>query len=310
MYCHNCGTQLPDGAKICNNCGTKQVSGGQKSQNGAGQSGEYHYSYGRQQNGKQVKKDAITKLLGGILAIAVISAIWFFASAKPDKEEPEVSVRAETTQAPETLPPETTRETKPAPPEEGWFSENEKMYYYDNGIRMTGVQWVEDNFYYFNAQGIMQTGTVTDSNGFIYYANDYGVIHTIQYPYLPSHWGEEYFSFGNGGRALVMELDEPMINCTSMKVYIEAEGKNGANENGDWKIHARINGKWKELKKVAFEEPSGIYTINFDTPTTFDAITAYPLKVGNATYSVYMEVQDAVQKFKDADAIEGAFKLS
>lgn len=59
-------------------------------------------------------------------------------------------------------------------PKEGWIKENNKWYYYKNNKKLTGLQYLEynkqKNWYYFDANGVMQTGKVTitatfDSSG-------------------------------------------------------------------------------------------------------------------------------------------------
>ena len=59
-------------------------------------------------------------------------------------------------------------------PKEGWIKENNKWHYYKNNKKLTGLQYLEynkqKNWYYFDANGVMQTGKVTitatfDSSG-------------------------------------------------------------------------------------------------------------------------------------------------
>ncbi|MGN0592476.1 MAG: hypothetical protein ACI4JQ_04470, partial [Ruminococcus sp.] len=84
----------------------------------------------------------------------------------------------------------------------GWVQDGGNWYYYDdNGIMQTG--WVtnipgyDDAWFYFNDDGIMQTGWVTNISGFDdarFYFNDYGIMQT--------GWvqdGENWFYFNDDG---------------------------------------------------------------------------------------------------------------
>ena len=57
----------------------------------------------------------------------------------------------------------------------GWVFENSHWYYYKNGAKQTGWQWVDTAWYYMNASGEMQTGWLTQGNT-TYYLNSSGAM--------------------------------------------------------------------------------------------------------------------------------------
>lgn len=81
-------------------------------------------------------------------------------------EESEESTGPETE---ESTAPETPAETKP-PAKNGFIVENGNTYYYRNGVRQTGFQFVGGKRYYFQSNGVMLRNTVygrysIDANG-------------------------------------------------------------------------------------------------------------------------------------------------
>lgn len=109
---------------------------------------------------------------------------------------------------------------------------------------------------------------------------------------LAGNWSDESYYFGNGGRAAIFELSSPVENCHSMTFYLSASGLHNTHFNGKWKLLVRSHGDWEYVQDLDFQEPDGYFTITFDKAMDFDAITAYPTILGNATYNVYFEVSD------------------
>ena len=57
----------------------------------------------------------------------------------------------------------------------GWVFENSHWYYYKDGAKQTGWQWVDTAWYYMNASGEMQTGWLPQGNT-TYYLNSSGAM--------------------------------------------------------------------------------------------------------------------------------------
>lgn len=112
------------------------------------------------------------------------------------------------------------------------------------------------------------------------------------YDTISGQWSEENYHFGNGGSAAVLEFDSEVEDCRSLTFYLKASGNYGTHFNGTWKVYVKSHGKWEHAADLDFQEPDGSFTITFDTPTDFTAITAYPTKQGNASYNVGFGIFD------------------
>lgn len=109
---------------------------------------------------------------------------------------------------------------------------------------------------------------------------------------ITGSWSDESYYFGNGGQAAIFELSSAVENCHSMTFYLRASGLHNTHFNGKWKLLVRSHGTWEHVQDLDFQEPDGFFTVTFDEATDFDAITAYPTILGNASYNVYFEVSD------------------
>jgi len=279
MYCKECGKQIPEDAKFCPACGANQ-----------------------QQKEKQPKSKGF---LMGVIACAIVvfvaSSLFGGDKEAPVKEQvaekPTVSASVQVT-TPVTEAPTTQAPTEEvvAPPTSGWYDEGGKRYYYENGIKVTGLQEISNQVYYFYDDGVLATDSQVEVNGNTLYIENGGRVDGVELAYVSGDWADKKYRFGNGGSSSVLELEMDIENCTRMDFYLEANGLRGARVNGTWKVYIRSNGSWIFAKSIDYSEPSGTFTIKFDTPTDFDAITAYPTVQGNASYSsgfmlanVYME---------------------
>lgn len=112
------------------------------------------------------------------------------------------------------------------------------------------------------------------------------------YDTIAGEWSEESYYFGNGGSAAIMEFSSEVEDCRSLTFYLKASGNYGAHFNGTWKVFVKSHGQWEHAADLDFLEPDGSFTITFDDPTDFTAITAYPTIQGNASYSVLYGVYD------------------
>lgn len=139
---------------------------------------------------------------------------------------------------------ESTQDTAEAENNDGWHEENGKKWYTEDGKRLTGLQnlcdsgW-DSSFYYFDADGIMQTGDVyiTADNGY--------------------NFGERYYHFSDDGKMAngwefreggwyyydsgLMKIGTHQIYGDNGKWYTYYFGKNGRMKTGWVKDGANIN---------------------------------------------------------------------
>ena len=59
-------------------------------------------------------------------------------------------------------------------PTSGFVTENNNTYYYENNIKLTGLQYIDGKAYYFGNDGVMQKSKWVYAEGNWYYLNDYG----------------------------------------------------------------------------------------------------------------------------------------
>ena len=281
MYCKECGKQIPDDARFCPACGFDQ----------------------------QKKTPRIKGFFVGVIVCAVavlaVSALFGGDKEKPSEKQfedkPTVSASAQVTtpvtEAPATEVSSAPTEESLMPPTNGWHDDSGKRYYYDNGIKVTGLQEIGNNVYYFYDDGTLATDSRVKVNGNTLYIENGGRVDGVELAYVSGDWAEKKYNFGNGGSSSILELDMEIENCTRTGFYLEANGLRGAKVNGTWKIYIRSNGSWIFAKSINYSEPSGTFEIKFDTPTDFDAITAYPTVQGNASYSSGFMLTDVYLEF-------------
>lgn len=293
MYCHKCGHELPDQGNFCPNCGTQRISEAQTRTNA-------YEEPGRNGDKITIRKKTIAAVL-----IAVIAAVLLFAFAgKGDGEEERVSAGKEpttTTAAAEEEPEPTEYEaaaTTAYIPEDGWYTEDGKQYYFQDGLMYVDIQEIDGEYYYFHEDGALAVNSSVDYDGLIFKTNGDGTIDRVVFEELGGAWSDEKYRFGNGGSSSILEMTIPVEDCTSMSFYLEANGEHGAKVNGTWKIYVRSNGKWKFLQEINYMEPSGSFDLEFDGTLSFDAITAHPTVQGNASYSSFFYLQDVDCPFR------------
>ena len=162
-----------------------------------------------------------------------------------------------------------------SPPQNGWYKEDGKWYYYENGSKFTGPDFFEIGgyYYWFDANGVMQTGWIKEIDaGEIYwhYANSSGVLQSgwvkigDYWYYFTSDWfdmltgGQEidgkYYYFSDKG---VMQTG--WIKYTD--TWTDSDGN--THTDVDW-LYANSSGVlqsgWQTIggKKYYFD-PSGFY---------------------------------------------------
>lgn len=274
MYCRQCGTQLPDDSKFCSNCGAAQAE---------------------KPSQKHEKKRSGGFFLGMAVCAILVLLIVLVSGGKED-EEPVMQQQTRPTSAStvpvETTAPTTAPETVPQTPENGWYEESGKRYYYSDGEAVTGLQEISNELYYFDMDGSMMVDTDVDYGGNTLEIGKDGKLTGVTFAVIDGEWSEEKYKYGNSGRCSIKVLDTEVSNCDQTGFYIEANGNRGAKVNGTWKLYVRSHGSWIFVKEVNFTEPSGTFTIKFDSPMDFDAITAHPTVQGNASYSSYIALVD------------------
>ncbi len=280
MFCTRCGQQIPDDARFCSHCG-------------AGMNGKEPNPSPRNHGGM---KTIVMILAVAVLLLAVLSAALIFGGQ-------------DTVQSAGNTPATTEREIKtpvsatPTVSEEvalpeGWYEEDGKTYFFEDGKYYVGLWEIDGAYYYFDDDGaMMRSTTAEDEDGYKVKLDSSGRMTDLCYPYYGGQWAAQKYNYGNGGHSSVMEYTTPIEDCTSVDLCVEAEGNYGASVNGNWKVHFKIDGKWKEITSFSYSGSSTTTHIEFPSPVTIEAITAYPTKQGNASYSCLYSLQNVWCKF-------------
>ena len=263
MYCQHCGREIPNQSRFCSYCGAAQTG-----------------------QGTQMKPGNSKALIVGIgvIAVAVVALVivCLFLKDTPNRS---ASTAAPTTVSTEPIAAAT-------PPQQGWVQEDGKTYYMKDGTPLTGFQEIGNDYYYFYEDGTMAVNTRVEYGDDTLELDGDGHLAGVIFATVANDWSDESYYFGNGGSAAVIEFASTVEGCRSLTFYLKASGNYGSHCNGSWKIFIKTHGKWEHVKDIDFQEPEGYFAIRFDTPTDFDAITAYPTIQGNASYSVYFDVYD------------------
>ena len=205
LYCAQCGRKLPSGKK-----------------------------------GKTGKKGWIIAIVVVLLLAVGAVAAWFLIPREENTDAPEESqeqpLNEEENQDPQAVKPDDVKEPEEqVPPANGWDAD--KLHYYVDGTPLTGLQKIEEEYYYFDAEsGEKQTGWVeieecwhfftqegpapaagwySDSKGW-FYLEETGKHHT-QSPFVNEETKQEYI-LDEDGYLTRMEYYELVCIETSEEV--------------------------------------------------------------------------------------------
>ena len=109
----------------------------------------------------------------------------------------------------------------------GWRTINDKTYYYINGKAVTGERQIDGHWYYFDANGIMQTGFVNLGYKIVYYNYNGWMLYGEHQ--LNGYW--YYFDTGTGA------MQTGFVNLGHKIVYYNAKGQMQYGEH-------QLNGYW------------------------------------------------------------------
>ena len=109
----------------------------------------------------------------------------------------------------------------------GWRTINGKTYYYINGKAVTGERQIDGHWYYFDANGIMQTGFVNLGYKIVYYNYNGWMLYGEHQ--LNGYW--YYFDTGTGA------MQTGFVNLGHKIVYYNAKGQMQYGEH-------QLNGYW------------------------------------------------------------------
>ena len=123
----------------------------------------------------------------------------------------------------------------------GWRTINDKTYYYINGKAVTGERQIDGHWYYFDANGIMQTGFVNLGYKIVYYNYNGWMLYGEHQ--LNGYW--YYFDTGTGA------MQTGFVNLGHKIVYYNAKGQMQYGEH-------QLNGYW-----YYFDTGSGAMQIGF-----------------------------------------------
>lgn len=260
MYCGKCGRQLPEDARFCTFCGAEL-------------------------NGKSEKKKTGI-IVALVAAVLILCAARLIFGSEREAPQPEDTIAR---QPAVTVAPETEEAVIP----DGWYEEDGKTYYLEDGQYYAGLWNIDGEYYFFDDDGVLQRNTTAeDDDGFKVAVNGSGKVTKICYPQIYGQWAAKGYSHGNNGKSSVMEYTTPIEGCSSLDLYVEAEGNYGSNMDGNWRVVFKINGTWKEITSFSYSGSSTTTHIEFPSPVNIEAITAYPTKQGNASYSSYYELKN------------------
>ncbi len=299
MYCPNCGTQNPDDAVFCQKC--------RSAMDGSDVSAQ----------APQKKKRPLwveIVLIAVVCVASYVLAQYVFVPAlsgsKDQSSKPSTStVNQPVNQTQMVQQPVVTQQTQPAPVQSSTIPISAKVPLSWGDVRIwawssskgdafdawpgEAMQLGADGLYSYDIpdwcnyvvisawNGSIQSEDVliTDPNGmYIEIEEDNGYIEQIA-----TQWGENY-RLSNGGTCAVLETVEPVRNCTSVNFTVASEGYYNSTVVGEWEIMFRIGDAWKKTHTFHYDGGTQDVLVTFDNPVTFDAVTAYPVQLGNYTY--------------------------
>lgn len=276
MFCPNCGQEQSDEHKFCKNCGTNLSSESHSAKNS---------SPNNFKSGNILGKNLVACIVVVCIVFAFVFALFSFTH---NKEEETLSGKpAHSEEVNSSIPTE-----QPALPENGWHTENGKQYYYTNGEMCVSIQEIDGDYYYFNEDGTLASDIDLEYEGLVLKVGSDGIIDRVVFETITGEWSDERYKYGNNGKALILELEFPIEDCTAMTFYVAAQGQRGARANGKWEIYGRHNGQWEFIKEIDYTEPEGRFEIEFESPKSFEAITACPQILGNATLEMFFCLQN------------------
>lgn len=284
MHCQNCGQAQSEQHKFCANCGAELKFATQPQPSDSGNNT-------KPGAGNISSKVLVRSLIAVVMLIGFLIPLVSF-SGDSGKEIIPAETDIIQTDNRTTFSGKELTEAEALIPDNGWYTENGERYYFLDGVMYVDVQKIDGEYYYFNEDGTLAVATDIDYDGLIFKADQEGRIVRVVFGNIGGEWSDEKYRFGYSGSSSILELAVPIEDCTSMSLYLEANGAYGAKVNGKWKIYVRSNGKWEFLEEINYTEPSGSFDFEFDEPMSFDAITAYPTVQGNASYTSFFYLQN------------------
>lgn len=279
MYCYKCGKEISETVKFCPYCGTEQGESHQ------------HQNQGKKDSGKKNVGAIIRKILLILIIIplAIFGLLVLFALIGDDEDDETISA---TEKVVSDISEVQQPDAEPEIPEDGWLTVDGDRYYFEDGLKYVELHEIDNELYYFDEDGVLVVNDEVRYESVTLEAGKDGKIDAITYDAIYGEWAEEDYRFGNGGSSSILKLSKKVENCDTCTFYLESHGQRGAKVNGNWKVYIRCNGQWEFVKKINYSEPNGSFTLVFDSPKTFDAITAHPTVQGNATYSSLFYLED------------------
>lgn len=162
---------------------------------------------------------------------------------------------------------------------EGWVTEGEYSYYYQDNALVRGWFVADGSRYYADEEGRVAFNRSVPIGSDTYFFNGAGQIQRICVARIVTSWSEKPFYFENARGEIrdvfYRELAEPMENCTGFTFSVKVNQVESGSADGVWKICLRINGQWERISAVDVINHNGTVTVQLEEPVSFDAFTAY-----------------------------------
>ena len=186
--------------------------------------------------------------------------------------------------------------------QQGWVSEGDSTYYYEDGEPVTGWFTVDEHTYYADINGCVAFNRNVLIGEDLYYFDGEGAISGICYNRLPSRLAEKLFYFesshGDIRDVTYRELEMPVENCTGFDFHLNVTQVESGNSDGEWVVCLRINGQWERIQKMDVTSQYGVAHLEFEQPMSFDGFTAYRNTYGYFRGSCEYEIENIMIQFK------------
>ena len=196
----------------------------------------------------------------------------------------------------------------------GWLENDGHIYFCapDQDGSIATRKWeIDDEYYYFDDEGIMVKGAVEIEPGTCYY---FGKDGTFQYcevtlTNVPTTSSDKQVTLkakDSKSFSHCEQFDSPISNVLSVRMKTEITEVESGKPDGQWQIHVRASdGNWKRIGYFNLDDREGTFEKTFDEPMTFDAVvsTAYDRYDSSSGWSGKLRLTVSELKYKSYDYV-------